>query len=577
MIKTLRFLKPYWKLIVLLVILTTIQVTANLQLPDYLSRIVSEGIVKEDQALIISIGLQMLVVALIGGISTIGVGFLASKIGTGFSRDARKELFSKIQSFSLAEFNKFSTSSLITRSTNDVQQVQLVLILVFRMILSAPITAIGAIIKANNIAPSMSWIMAVAVIALVTVITLLFVVAIPKFQILQKLTDKLNLVSRENLTGIRVIRAFNTEKTEEKKFKDVNADLTSTNLFVTRATSLLQPAMFLILNLATVGIIWVGSHLIATNDLQIGNMLAFMQYAVQVIVSFLLISIVFILVPRALVSARRIEEVLDTDLNIVDPDEEEKPKKKNGLVEFKDVAFSYNNADAAVINNITFTAEPGKTTAFIGSTGSGKSTLINLIPRFYDPTFGNILIDGVDIKDIKQEEIHAKIGYVSQKAVLFSGTIESNIKYGKTDATDKEMEDAAEIAQAADFVNQLSDKFKTPVSQDGTNLSGGQKQRVSIARAVLKNPEIFIFDDSFSALDFKTDAKLREALFERTKGKTVLIVAQRINTIMHADKIIVLDEGKIVGMGTHDELMKSSKVYSEIAHSQLSDEELKEN
>jgi len=445
------------------------------------------------------------------------------------------------------------------------------------MILSAPITGVGAIIKAYNIAPSMSWIMAVAVIALITVITMLFIVAIPKFQVLQKLTDKLNLVSRENLTGIRVIRAFNTEKTEEKKFKNVNADLTSTNLFVTRATSLLQPIMFLILNLAIIGIIWVGAHLISTSDLQIGNMLAFMQYAVQVIISFLLISIVFILVPRALVSARRIDEVLKTKLNILDPKKSIEVEKSNGLVEFKDVAFAYNNADAPVLQNISFVAEPGKTTAFIGSTGSGKSTLINLIPRFYDPTLGQISIDGVDIKDITQEQIHAKIGYVSQKAVLFSGTIESNIKYGTLNATDKEVKNAAEIAQAADFIDNLPEKYSTPVSQDGTNLSGGQKQRISIARSVLKNPEIFIFDDSFSALDFKTDAKLREALHERTKGKTVLIVAQRINTIMNADRIVVLDEGKIVGMGTHDELMKTNKVYSEIAHSQLSEKELKDN
>ncbi len=573
MIKLLKYLKPYTLTLIFVVALTFVQVMANLQLPDYLAKIVNEGIVQENQDLIINSGVQMLLVALIGGICTVAASYFASKIAAGFSRDIREKVFSKIESFSLTEFNEFSTSSLITRSTNDIQQVQMVLIIILRMVLSAPIMGIGAIIKAYNIAPSMSWIMALAVASLLTVITVLFSVAIPKFQLIQDLTDKLNLVARENLTGLRVIRAFNTEKIEKVKFENVNTDLTKTNLFVNRATSLMMPLMMLIFNLTTITIIWVGSHMIADKNLQIGDILAFMQYAMQVIMAFLFISIVFIMVPRALVSAKRIAEVLDTNLNIKDPEQAKKDNNK-GTVEFKDVSFFYNKADTPVLHNITFTANPGETTAFIGSTGSGKSTLINLIPRFYDVSSGQILIDGVDIKDMKQEILHDKIGYIPQKAMLFSGTIKTNIKYGSPNATDEDIKNAAEIAQASEFIDKLPEKYDTLTSQGGTNLSGGQKQRVSIARAIVKNPEIYIFDDSFSALDFKTDAKLRQSLHERTKDKTVLIVAQRISTIMHAEKIIVLNEGKIVGIGRHEELMKTSEVYREIALSQLSEKEL---
>lgn len=574
MIKILKFLKPYWLPIIALIAFTSAQVWVNLQLPDYLAKIINQGIVQSNQDLVITTGVHMLLIALAGGIFTVISGYLSAKIGMGFSRDMRETLFTKVEDFSLAEFNKFSTSSLITRSTNDVQQVQMVLIMVFRLVLSAPITAVGAILKAIHIAPSMSWIMALAVVLLLTVITILFSFAIPKFQLIQKLTDKLNLVARESLTGIRVIRAFDNEKIEEEKFLGVNNDLMKTNLFVVRAMSFMQPVMFLIMNLTTIAIIWFGAHLIESNKLEIGNMLAFMQYSLQVIFAFLMISIVFIMIPRALVSARRVIEVLDTDSSIQDPNETKGLPEKKGLVEFRDVTFAYNHAETPILENISFTAKPGEITAFIGSTGSGKSTVINLIPRFYDATFGQVLVDGVDIKDLAQHELRDLIGYIPQKAVIFSGTIRDNIKYGAPQATDEAMVHAAEIAQAADFINNLPEKYETQVSQDGTNLSGGQKQRVSIARAVLKDPQIFIFDDSFSALDFRTDAKLREALFKETKDKTVLIVAQRINTIVNADQIIVLDKGHIVGIGKHNELMETCDIYKEIAYSQLSEEEL---
>ncbi len=578
MIKISRYLKPYLLQILIILGLTYLQVMVTLQLPDYLAKIVNEGIVGQNQDLILHTGLEMLVVSLFGGACMIATGFFAARVATAFARDMRSKLFTKVESFALTEFNTFSTSSLITRSTNDIQQVQTVLVMILRIVVSAPITAVGAIIKASSLAPSMTWIMALAVAALITIIVVIFALAIPKFTLLQKLTDKLNLVARENLTGIRVIRAFNAEKTEQKKFENVNTDLTKTNLFVSRITVLLQPIMIFILSLTSVAIIWFGSHAISTNDLQIGNMLAFMQYAMQVIISFLLLSIMFILIPRALVSARRITEVMDTDLSIKDPEQPKTPDPKaKGVIEFKDVTFSYNKADTPVLQNISFVANPGETTAFIGSTGSGKSTLINLIPRFFDVSFGKILIDGTDIRDIKQEVLHDKIGYVPQKAVLFSGSIEANIKFGDKKATDEQMRKAAEIAQALEFINALPDKFSTSTAQEGTNFSGGQKQRISIARAIIKNPEIYIFDDSFSALDFKTDAKLRSALEHQTKGKTVLIVAQRINTIMFAEKIIVLDEGRIVGSGTHKQLMETCEVYKEIASSQLSEAELKES
>lgn len=576
MLKLLKYLKPYIILILLMLGLTYIQAMASLQLPDYMAKIVNDGIVAENQSVIWQTGLQMLLVTAIGAIATIGSGFLASKIATGFSKTVRKDVFSKVEAFSLTEFNKFSIASLITRSTNDIQQVQMVLIIMFRMVLSAPITGIGAIIKASQMAPSMTWIMWLAVATLMTIIVVLFAIAVPKFQLVQKLIDKLNLVTRENLTGLRVIRAFNTEEYEEKKFDKVNKDFTKINLFVNRIMVIMQPVMMLIFNLTTIAIIWVGAHLVGTGNLQIGDMMAFMQYAMQVIMAFLMIAIVFILVPRASVSAQRVAEVLAVDPAIIDPKEAKKAEKEvKGLVEFKNVTFAYPGSDVPVIYNISFTAKPGQTTAIIGSTGSGKSTVVNLIPRFFDVTSGQILVDGVDIREMKQSALHKKIGYIPQKGILFSGTIESNIKYGVPNADIEVVKGAAKIAQATEFIDKLEEKYQSPIAQGGANVSGGQKQRLSIARALAIKPEIYIFDDSFSALDFKTDAKLRKDLKKETKDSTVLIVAQRIGTILDADQIVVLDEGKIVGIGKHQDLMKSCNVYREIALSQLSEEELK--
>lgn len=573
--KLIKSLKPYAFLLILLVFFTIGQVAANLELPDYTAQIINEGIIGGEQEMILPTGIKMLVIALIGGVCTVIAGYLSAKVGTGAARDIRKDVFEKVENFSLSEMNTFTTSSLITRSTNDVQQLQVVVVMILRMVLSAPITAVWAIYKAIQIAPDMSWIMALAVGALMVIIFGLFSTVIPRFQIVQKLTDKLNLVVRENLNGIRVIRAFNNEQVEEKRLLKVNEDLTNLNLFVSRAMALMQPLMFLILNLVSVLTIWFGAHLVAEYQLEIGDMLAFMQYAIQVIISFLLISIVFIMIPRALVSARRISEVLAIEPEIKDPEKPEAPNTNNGIVEFKDVTFGYNKADVPVLENISFTANPGKVTAIIGSTGSGKSTLINLIPRFYDVQYGEIQIDGVDIKNLTQKELRSKIGYIPQKPVLFSGTIASNISYGVS-SDDKELVSrAAKIAQAADFIEKFPEKYATPVSQNGTNLSGGQKQRISIARAIAKDPEVYIFDDSFSALDFKTDVKLRHALSREVKDKTVIIVAQRVNTIINADQIVVLDQGGIVGIGKHEDLIKTCEVYIEIAKSQLSETELK--
>lgn len=577
MLKLLKYLKPYrWQLAVV-VVLTYIQVMASLELPDYMAKIVNLGVVAGDNGYILHTGLKMLGISLGGAVAMVIVGYLASKIATGFSFDIREEAFSKVESFSLLEFNKFSTASLITRSTNDIQQIQMVLIMMLRMVLMAPIMGVGAIIKAYDTAPSMSWIMWLAVATLVVIIATLFSVALPKFQLLQKLVDRLNLVARENLTGLRVIRAFNNEKIEQEKFEKANVDLTNANLFVNRLMVIMQPFMMLIFNATALAVIWVGAHLINSGNLQIGEMLAFMQYSMQVIMSFLFISFIFIMLPRASVSAERVAEVINTEVLITDPKNPLKEDRGNGLIEFTEVNFTYPGADTPALSNITFTAEPGQTTALIGSTGSGKSSLVNLIPRFYDVTSGEVLVDGANVKEMKLEDLYDKIGYVPQKAVLFSGTVDSNIKYGVPHATKEEVAQSARIAQATEFIEELPEKFENPIAQGGTNVSGGQKQRLSIARAIARNPEIIIFDDSFSALDFKTNAALRAALRREINNKTVLIVAQRISSIMDADKIIVLDEGKIVGMGTHEELMQSCQVYQEIAHSQLSEGELQEH
>lgn len=575
MMKLAKFLKPYIWLIIPLVILTYLQVMANLQLPDYMAKIINQGIIAEDMNAIYQNGGMMLLITLGGGIAAVGVGYLASRIATGFARDLRRKVFEKVESFSIAEFNKFSTASLITRSTNDIQQIQMVAIMIFRLVLMAPFMAIGALQNAMVNAPQLSWIITVAVVALLAVIIVLFATALPKFKILQKMVDKLNLVTRENLTGLRVVRAFNNERIEEKKFDEANNDLTNLNLFVNRLMIILQPFMMLIMNLALVAIVWFGAHLVGDGSVEIGNMMAFMQYAMQVIMSFLMISIIFIMVPRASVSAKRVSEVIETESTIRDPKNPQEPAKGgNGRVEFRDVTFTYPEADSPVLSGINFTAEPGQTTAFIGSTGSGKSTLIGLIPRFYDVSAGQILIDGTDVRHLKLKELYGQIGYVPQKGVLFSGTVESNVTYGNKKTTKEQADNAVRIAQASEFVEKLEKGMKGAIAQGGANVSGGQKQRLSIARALAVKPNIYIFDDSFSALDFKTDAALRRALKDETKGKTVLIVGQRISTIMDANKIVVLDEGKIVGQGTHGELMKSNEVYKEIAYSQLSDEEL---
>lgn len=571
----LRIFSGYWLMFIILVGFTYAMVMANLWLPDKMSEIVNNGIIKQDMPAIWHNGLAMILVTAAGGLCSIVIGFLASRIATGMAQKLRTELFERVESFALADFNKFSTASLITRSTNDIQQIQMTSILLLRLALMAPIMAIGGLQKAIHNAPNLSWIIALAVSVLLVVIAVLFVIAVPRFKKLQTLVDKLNLVTRENLVGLKVIRAFHNEKIEQKKFQQANTELNKMNLFVNRLMMLLDPIMTLVMNFSSVAIVWFGAHLISSGNLQIGNMMAFLEYAMQVIISFLLLSMVFIMVPRAAVSVKRVGEVLDTLPSIIDPQSPQQlPNDATGKIEFKDVTFTYTDADLPVLSNINFTAEPGQTTAFIGSTGSGKSTLINLIPRFYDVSAGQILLDGVDIRNLKLEDLYDQIGYVPQKGVLFSGTIASNIKYGNAKASQKLVEKSAKIAQAAEFISELKNGYKNDIAQGGSNVSGGQRQRLSIARAIAVEPNVYIFDDSFSALDFKTDAKLRLALAKETKHKTVLIVGQRINTIMNADKIIVLDEGRIVGQGTHQELMKNCQVYQEIAASQLSEDDL---
>ncbi|CEN89502.1 ABC transporter multidrug-family ATP-binding/permease [[Clostridium] sordellii] len=520
-------------------------------------------------------GAIMLGIALISMVATVAVGYLGARVAAKLGRNLRKQVFGKVVSFSNKEMDEFSTASLITRSTNDIQQVQMLMVMLLRIVFYAPILAIGGFIKVLNTNTSMAWIIGVAVLAILSVVLVLFGLVMPKFKSVQKLVDKVNLVTREMLTGMLVIRAFSTEKHEEKRFDKANTDLMKTNLFVNRAMSMMMPTMMLIMNVITVVIVWNGAHSVDSGSMQVGDMMAFIQYTMQIIMAFLMISMVSMILPRAVVSMGRIDEVISTDLVIKDKKETQSfDENKKGIVEFKNVSFRYPNAEEDVLSNITFTAKPGQTTAFIGSTGSGKSTLINLIPRFYDVTEGEILVDGVNVKDVTQHELREKIGYVPQKGVLFSGTINSNLRYGKKDVSEETVRKAAEIAQASEFIDVKPKKFETEISQGGTNVSGGQKQRLSIARAIAKDPEIYIFDDSFSALDLKTDAALRKSLNEETGDSTVLIVAQRISTIINADQIVVLDQGKVVGIGTHKELLKNCEVYNEIALSQLSKEEL---
>ena len=520
-------------------------------------------------------GVKMVAMALVIMLASVSVAFLSCRVAAGFARDVREDVYKKVVSFSNAEFNKFSTASLITRSTNDVQQIQLVMSMIFRIVLYAPILGIGGFMKVLNTNTSMAWIIGVAVGAILLVVLVLFAVAMPRFKRLQTLIDKMNLVTREILTGLSVIRAFSTEKHEEKRFEDANQTLTKTNLFVNRCMTFMMPTMMLIMNLITLLIVYVGAHSIDDGLMQVGDMMAFIQYTMQIIMSFLMLTMMSIMLPRASVSGTRISEVLHTPLTIHDPEKDKiKEESKESSVEFKHVSFAYPGASENVLTDLNFVAKHGETTAIIGSTGSGKSTLVNLIPRFFDVTEGQVLVNGVDVRDMKQHELRDKLGYVPQKGVLFSGTIDSNLRYGCEDASKETIQKAAEIAQATEFISAKTEGFDSPIAQGGTNVSGGQKQRLSIARAIAKNPEIYIFDDSFSALDYKTDVVLRQALKQETKDAVTIIVAQRISTILHAEQILVLDEGRIVGKGTHEELMKTCDVYRQIAMSQLSEKEL---
>jgi ATP-binding cassette subfamily B protein len=538
-----------------------------------MSRIVNNGIVGGDQSYIIQTGLWMLIVALVGGVGMIISGFLAARIGAGIAAKVRADVFTKVMSFSITEINNFSTSSLLTRNTNDVFQVQMTTTLVLRMSCQAPIMGIGAILKALQTAPGLTWIIAMAVGVLMVLIVTVFAFALPKFRKLQKLIDKLSKVTRENLTGLRVVRAFNNEKYERNKFDDANEQLTRVNLFVSRIMVIIFPIVGLLFNFTALLVIWMGAGYIETGAIEIGNLMAFMQYAMQVMMSFMFLAMAFIMIPRAAVSWGRIGEVLKVKNSILPPEKPSKPARNiHGMVEFRNVSFAYDNAETPVLKDVSFTVEPGQTTAIIGSTGSGKSTLINLIPRFYDVTNGAVLVDGVDVKNLDAEELTKRIGHVPQKGVLFSGTIASNIAFGQKMNMDT-IKTAARIAQASEFINRLPDKFKSHVAQGGSNVSGGQKQRLSIARAIAKKPEILIFDDSFSALDFRTDRNLRAALKKSVKDTTILIVAQRVNTIKGSDQIIVLDNGEIAGIGQHLELLKNCEVYREITASQLSKEE----
>jgi ATP-binding cassette subfamily B protein len=530
---------------------------------------------KQQTDYILRIGGTMLLISLLGGACTIAVGFLASRTAAGAARDIRKATFKKVESFSSTEFNQFSTASLITRSTNDVTQVQTVIFMIIRMVFYAPIIGVGAVIRAVDKSADMWWIIAVAVAALLSLIIFVFTISLPKFRIIQSLIDKLNLVTRENLSGMMVIRAFNKQDAEEERFDKANIDLTETSLFVARVMVTMMPIMFLLMNVLSVGIIWIGAHEVAEASIQVGDMMAFLQYSMQIVFAFLMMTMMFIFLPRAAVSGGRIADVIETELVIKDP-EDPKPFKDPFIsqIEFRDVSFRYPGALDDVLHDITFTARPGETTALIGSTGCGKSTVVNLIPRFHDVTEGSIYLDGTDIRDVMQHDLREKIGYVPQQGMLFSGTIESNLRYADENASDKMIKEAADIAQASEFIFDDPEGLDAEIAQGGSNVSGGQRQRLAIARALVKKPPIYIFDDSFSALDFKTDSTLRRELKQKTEESTVLIVTQRVATVKNADQIIVLDEGRVVGLGTHKELMQDCETYQEIARSQLSEEEL---
>lgn len=570
----LRYYKPYAAYVILILLMLFGQAMCELALPGYMSDIINNGIVAGDMGYIKSTGLIMTGVSAAAVVCSVGGSFLAARVSAGSSRDIRKALFERVTSFSAAELEEFSTASLITRSTNDIQMVQQATVMILRLACFAPIMGIGAVIRALGTSVSLSWTIGLALVVILCIMGVSFFLVLPKFQVLQKKLDRLNLIMKERLTGLLVIRAFTTEKDEERNFDNANRELTKINLFVNKAMSFMMPALMFVMNAVSVLIIWAGAHLIDRQELMIGDMLAYLQYAMHVIMSFLFITMMFIMIPRAAVSAQRIGGVLKVESSVRDTDDPKTPALRRGIVEFRNVSFAYPDAEEKTIDGVSFTAEPGKTTAIIGGTGSGKSTLISLIPRFYDATEGAVLVDGVDVRDMSQHDLRDMIGYVPQKGVLFSGTIASNLRYGREEATDEDLAEAAGIAQALDFIKEKERGFEEEVSQGGTNVSGGQKQRLSIARALVKKPKIYIFDDSFSALDFRTDRALREALREKVGGSTIIIVAQRINTILDSDQILVMDEGRLVGKGTHSHLMESCDVYREIALSQLSEEEL---
>ncbi len=572
-----RFVKPYVFLIVVSVVLVLVRVFTELSLPNLMSDIVNAIVAMAGdttgaaQEYIYEVGGKMLLITLINAVASVGVAFFSSRIAAGVSRALRLALFKKVNELSNAELDKFSTASLITRTTNDVQQIQGLITMGLGVMLFAPLMGTGSIFMAVQKSTSLAWITALAVLVIFGVLGVVMAIAMPKFKALQSLVDKLNLVSREQLSGLMVIRAFGNEKYEEERFDRANIDLTYTNRFVQRTVGILMPMVQLVMSAVNIAIVWYGAEAIAAYELEIGDMMAFLQYAMHIMISFVMLSMIFIVLPRASVSAKRIEEVLHCKVSIKDTENAKKIEKPAGRVEFKNVSFRYSNADEDVLSDISFVAEPGRTTAFIGSTGSGKSTLINLVPRFYDVTEGSIEIDGTDIRNISLESLRDNIGYIPQKGILFSGTIESNVRYGNDS---EDIAEAIRVAQAEEFVSTSVEGIHSPISQGATNVSGGQKQRLSIARALARKAQIYIFDDSFSALDFKTDAALRAALREYTGGSTVLIVAQRVSTIMNAEQIIVLDEGKMVGCGTHKELLKTCEQYREICESQLSKEEL---
>ena len=571
---TLKYYRRYIPVIILILLFLFGQAMCELALPGYMSDIINNGIVKGDMDYIRKTGLIMIGVAAITAVCAVLGSMLAARVAAQSARDIRKSLFEKVTSFSAAELERFSTASLITRSTNDVQMVQQTTVLTLRLACFAPIMGIGAVIKALNTSVSLSWTVGVALLVIVVIMVMMFFMVLPRFKVLQNKLDRLNLIMKERLSGILVIRAFTTEKKEEKRFDIANRELTKINLFVNKAMSFMMPSLMFVMNGVSILIIWAGAHLIEDGSLMIGDMLAYLQYAMHVIMSFLFITMMFIMIPRAFVSAQRIGAVLDVEPSVNDKEQTVVPADAKGRVEFRNVSFAYPDAEEKTLDDISFTAEPGKTTAIIGGTGCGKSTLISLIPRFYDVTEGSITLDGVDIRDTKQHDLRENIGYVPQKGLLFSGTIGTNLQYGREDATVAEMTDAAETAQAMEFISEKENGFDEEVSQGGTNVSGGQKQRLSIARALVKKPKVYIFDDSFSALDFRTDKALREALAEKVNDSTIIIVAQRINTIIDADQIIVLEEGRIAGRGTHEELLADCSVYREIALSQLSEKEL---